>query len=53
MQIYMFKQSLISLHKISNMYVYSDIVKLSAVGNSQVPSMGFFPIKSNFQEKGH
>ena len=35
------------------MYVYSDIVKLSPVGNSQVPIMGFVPIKSKFQESGH
>ena len=30
-----------SIKRISNMYVYSDIVKLSLVGNSQVPIMGF------------
>ena len=35
------------------MYVYSDIVEQSPVGNSQVPIMGFFPIKTNFQEAGH
>ena len=35
------------------MFVYSDIVELSPVGNSQVPIMGFLPIKSWFQEKGH
>ena len=32
------------------MYVYSDIVELSPVNNSQVPIMGFLPIKSKFQE---
>ena len=42
-----------SLKQITNMYVYSDIVELSPVGNSQVPSMGFLPIKSRFQENGH
>ena len=42
-----------SIKRISNMYVYSDIVELSPVGNSQVPIMGFLPIKSNFQESGH
>ena len=42
-----------SIQRISNMYVYSDIVELSPVGNSQVPIMGFLPIKSNFQENGH
>ena len=42
-----------SIQRISNMYVYSDIVELSPVGNSQVPIMGFLPIKSNFQEKNH
>ena len=33
--------------------MYSDIVELSPVGNSQVPIMGFLPIKSKFQESGH
>ena len=42
-----------SIQRISNMYVYSDIVELSPVGNSQVPIMGFLPIKSNFQDNGH
>ena len=42
-----------SIQQISNMYVYSDIVKLSPVGNCQVPMMSFLPIKSNFQENGH
>ena len=42
-----------SMHRISNIYLYSDIVKLYPVGNSQVPIMGFLPIKSNFQENGH
>ena len=42
-----------SIQQISNMYVYSDIVELFQVGNSQVPIMGFLPIKSNFQENGH
>ena len=42
-----------SIQRISNMYLYSDIVELSPVGNSQVPIMGFLPIKSNFQENSH
>ena len=37
-----------SIKRISNMYVYSDIVELSPVGNSQVPIMGFLSIKSKF-----
>ena len=41
-----------SIKRISNMYVYSDIVELSPVGNSQIPIMGFLLIKSNFQENG-
>ena len=32
----------LSLNRISNMYMYSDIVELSHVGNSQTPIMGFF-----------
>ena len=35
------------------MYVYSNIVELSPVGNSQVPIIGFLPIKKSFQETGH
>ena len=35
------------------MYVYLDIVVLSFVGNSQVPILGFLPIKTKFQEEGH
>ena len=42
-----------SLKRISNMYVYSDIVELSHVGNSQIPIMGFLPITTHFQENGH
>ena len=42
-----------SIQRISNMYVYSDIVELSPVGNSQAPIMGFLSIKSNFQKNGH
>ena len=42
-----------SIQRISNMYVYSDIVELPPVGNSQVPIMGFLPIQSNFQGNGH
>ena len=33
------------------MYVYSNIVELYPVGNSQVPIMGFFPIKTNFKKR--
>ena len=42
-----------SIHRISNMYVYSDIVELSPVSNSQVLIMGVFQLKSNFQEMDH
>ena len=42
-----------SIQQISNMYVYSDIVELSPVSNSQVSIMGFLPIKRSFQEKGN
>ena len=42
-----------SIQRISNMYVYSNIVELSPVGNSPVPIMGFLPIQSNFQENGN
>ena len=39
-----------SIQRISNMYVYSDIVKLSSVSISPVPIISFLPIKSNFQK---
>ena len=42
-----------SIQRISNMYVYSNIVELSPMDNSKVPIMGFLPIKSNFQEISH
>ena len=42
-----------SLKPMTNMYVYSDIVELSPVGNSQVLIISFLPIKSRFQENGH
>ena len=35
------------------MYVYSDIVELSLVNNTQVPIIGILPIKPKFQEAGH
>ena len=42
-----------ALKRITNMYVYSNIVELSPVGNSQVSIMGFLPIRSSFEETGH
>ena len=35
------------------MYVYSDIVELSQVGNSQIPIIRFLPITTHFKENGH
>ena len=42
-----------SIHKLENIYVYSDIVEQSFVYNSQVPIMGFLPINCNFQKNGY
>ena len=42
-----------SLKRISNIKMYSDIVELSHVGNSQIQIMGFFPITTHFQKNGH
>ena len=39
-----------SIKRISNMYVYSDIVELSPVGNSKVLIIGFRPIKKCFKK---
>ena len=33
--------------------MYSNIVEISPVGNSQVLVMGFLEIKNNFQKNGH
>ena len=41
------------INRISNMYVYSEIVDLFLISNSQVPIMGFLPIKSKFQKSGN
>ena len=41
-----------SIERISNIYVYSDIVELSPVVNSQVRIMSLFPINSDFQQNG-
>ena len=42
-----------SIQRISNMYVQSDIVEQSPMGNSQVPIMGFLLINSKFQKICH
>ena len=44
-----------SLKRISNMYVYSDIVELSLShgGNSQISIMGFVLITTHFKENGN
>ena len=39
-----------SLKRISNMYVFLDIVELSNVGNSHILIMGFLLITTNFQK---
>ena len=42
-----------SLKRITNMYVYLNIVELSHVGNSQIPIMGFLQITTHFQKNIH
>ena len=37
-----------SLKRISNMYLYSDIVELAHFGNSQIPIIGLFPKTTYF-----
>ena len=41
------------IKRISNMYVYSDIVVLSPISNSQVPIISFHPIRINFLKTSH
>ena len=42
-----------SLKRISNIYVYSDIVELSHVGTSQITIKGCLSITTHFQENVH
>ena len=41
----------LSIHSITNMYVYSDIVELYSVSKSQVSIISFLSIKSYFQQR--
>ena len=42
-----------SLKRISNMFVYTDIIDFSIVGDTQAPILGFIPIQSHFGDNAH
>ena len=41
------------LKRLSSMFVYSDIVELSLVGDTQAASLGFLPIQSKFGDQAY
>ena len=43
----------VDLRKLENVFVYSDIVKSSLVGDSQSNFLGYFPIKSTYEQTGY
>ena len=42
-----------SINRITGMWVYSDIIELSAVGDTQAPILGYLLIQSKFDEMGY
>lgn len=43
----------VNLRTLDNVFVYSDIVEQSLIGESQASFLGYFPIKSTFGETGY
>ena len=43
----------VNLRTLDNVFVYSDIVEQSLIGESQANFLGYFPIKSSFGETGY
>ena len=43
----------VNLRTLDNVFVYSDIVEQSLIGESQASFLGYFPIKSSFGETGY
>ena len=43
----------VNLRTLDNVFVYTDIVEESLIGESQASYLGYFPIKSNFGETGY
>ena len=41
------------LKRLSTMFVYSDIVELSLIGDTQAASLGFLPIQSKFGDQAY
>ena len=43
----------VNLRTLDNVFVYSDIIEQTLIGESQANTLGYFPIKSNFGETGY
>ena len=43
----------VNLRTIDNVFVYTDIIEQSLIGESQANLLGYLPIKSNFGETGY
>ena len=43
----------VNLRTLDNVFVYTDIIEQSLIGESQANLLGCFPIKSNFGETGY
>ena len=43
----------VNLRTLDNVFVYSDIIEQSLIGESQANQLGYFPIKSKFGETGY
>ena len=43
----------VNLRTLDNVFVYTDIIEQSLIGESQANLLGYFPIKSNFGETGY
>ena len=43
----------VNIRTLDNVFVYSDIVEQSLIGESQANFLGYFPIKSSFGETGY
>ena len=41
------------IKQVTSMWVYTDIIELSAVGDIQAPVLGYVPIQSKFDEMGY
>ena len=43
----------VNLRTLDNVFIYTDIIEQTLIGESQANTLGYFPIKSNFGETGY